>query len=177
MGFVIPKDVLRRRAFERALRKIQDESPPEPDLAYEVGRAWPKLIRAQDWGTFGTVTFRHATSEERADKRFRPGINKINRRCFGTRRHGGPMQGIQWIRCSEFQRRGVIHFHFLLGQCFHPGFPQALSAAVAYWRSRCGRTDVTPYSENGDIGGYMMKSYLAHDLGEVDLGGAGWVAP
>jgi len=33
---------------------------------------------------------------------------------------------------------------------------------------------VVPYSEDRDAGGYMMKFYLRHDLGEIDFGGEGW---
>ncbi len=52
---------------------------------------------------------------EAADKRFRTLISKLNRKLFGPRWSKQPNATVIWARGIEYQKRGVLHFHALIG--------------------------------------------------------------
>lgn len=79
-----------------------------------LAEAWTTFLEQWSWSWFATLTFREETHPEAADKRFRVWISKLNRATHGIRwsKHG---RGCYWARALEYQRRGVIHFHALIG--------------------------------------------------------------
>lgn len=83
---------------------------PDPRLR----DAWAELLCRWPWDWFATLTFRGDPHPEQADKVFRVWVSKLNRRLYGVRwsKYG---KGLRWIRATELQRRGVIHYHALLG--------------------------------------------------------------
>lgn len=92
--------------------RFSDSAPSPND---NLGEAWSGFLGRWPWDLFATLTFRgDAVHPESADKRYRVWISKINRSLYGTRwfKHG---KGIRWVRALEHQRRGIVHFHALLG--------------------------------------------------------------
>ena len=142
-----------------------DDSPaPSTDALTE---AWSNLIGRWSWDWFATLTFRgDAIHPEAADKRFRVLISKINRKLHGPRwsKHG---KGVRWVRAREHQRRGVIHFHALLG-----GDRLAELRRLSWmdeWNELAGYARIEPPRSSQAVRDYCAK-YVVKG-GVIDLGG------
>lgn len=77
--------------------------------------AWVALASRYDpFDLFLTHTFTQDIHPEQADKRFYRFIHKLDVSLFGKRyREQG--RGLYWFRALEYQRRGVVHFHSIVG--------------------------------------------------------------
>jgi len=144
----------RRRAYRRPL-------PHTPLVT-----AWAELIEKQEWSWYVTLTFRNNVSIQWAHRRFRRWVHRVNRRRYGARyvRRG---QGVPWLRCSEKQRRGAIHFHLLVGDC--PDLD--LEDARRDWQHLAGQAYIEPYRPGGGAAQYLAKNFAADGRGEIDVGG------
>ena len=77
--------------------------------------AWNKFIKEfEPFTWFVTLTFKEARHPESADKAFFRWIRHINESLYG-RRYREKKKGVTWIKCMEYQKRDVIHFHCLIG--------------------------------------------------------------
>ena len=80
----------------------------------EIQKAWIEFLTPLPWQWFATLTFHREVHPEQADKRYRRWVRHLNEDVYGRRfREKG--LGIFWTKAIEFQRRGVQHFHALLG--------------------------------------------------------------
>lgn len=75
---------------------------------------WSDFLQRYAWDWFATFTFPDRVHPEAADKLFRVWVSKLNRSLYGPR-WAKKGQGVYWIRALEWQRRGVVHYHALLG--------------------------------------------------------------
>jgi len=76
---------------------------------------WISIIKKcepYDW--FVTLTFRDAVHREVADRRFKRFIIHINRTLYGGN-FVKKKKGVTWFKAMERQKRGVLHFHCLIG--------------------------------------------------------------
>jgi hypothetical protein len=64
---------------------------------------------------FCTFTFTDSVHPERAAKLFRLFIRRLNRHLYGSHYERKGRHGIFWVLAWEYQQRGVLHFHALLG--------------------------------------------------------------
>jgi len=64
---------------------------------------------------FCTFTFTDSVHPERAAKLFRLFIRRLNRHLYGSHFERKHRQGVFWVLASEYQQRGVLHFHALIG--------------------------------------------------------------
>ena len=129
--------------------------------------AWREFLGRFVWTWFGTFTFRDEIHPEAADKKYRIWISKLNRSLYGPRWHKH-RSGVYWARALEYQRRGVIHYHALLGSSRLEHIDRR--HWMAEWENIGGgfaRIE-TPRSVD-DVTGYCAK-YVAKG-GEVDIGG------
>ena len=99
---------------------------------------------------------------------------RINRSLYGNRwyKHG---KGVRWVRALETQRRGVIHYHALLG-----GFAVKELHRLSWmreWEELAGFARIERPNNARAVSGYCAK-YVAKG-GEVDIGGptAAWKRP
>lgn len=127
-------------------------------------RAWVDLVGRWQWDWFGTFTFRGDPHPERADKCFRVFVSKINRKLYGVRwaKHG---KGLRWIRASEPQRRGAVHFHALLA-----GDGLALERRLSWmdvWNELAGFARIETPDSLEAVANYCAKYLLKG--GEIDL--------
>jgi hypothetical protein len=76
--------------------------------------AYIELLSRFPMQWFCTLTFRESVHPEQAFKLFRVWTNEINRQLYGRRWHKRG-DGIYWVLAWEYQQRGVLHFHALLG--------------------------------------------------------------
>ena len=91
--------------------------PAGADASHELADAWRDFLGTFHWEWFCTLTFREDTHPESACKRFRLWIAEINDELYGQswRRRRAARGGLHWVCAIEYQRRGVLHFHALVG--------------------------------------------------------------
>jgi len=77
--------------------------------------AWINFIkRYEPYTWYVTLTFKEPKHPESADKAFFRWIRHINE-CLYGRRYREKKKGVTYIKCMEYQKRDVIHFHCLIG--------------------------------------------------------------
>lgn len=125
--------------------------------------AWVFLIKQYEpFAWYGHLTFKDHIHPEEANKRFQRWLRKINEHLFGKRyrRYG---EGVYCFRALEWQKRGVIHFHFLMG-----GGVERLRRLtyMDLWAAKNGWARIYPYDPDQGAARYVSK-YVAKG-GEVD---------
>jgi len=84
------------------------------------------------WHWYLTLTFKYFVEQEYALRQFGRFIRLMNEKVHGKRFRGNGRgdsvcKGISWLNAIEWQRRGVLHFHALLGgesyKLGTPGYP------------------------------------------------------
>jgi len=136
------------------------------EFRQDLKLAWVEFLEKWTWDWFCTFTFRDLIHPEKADKLFRVWICKINRTLYGSRwyKHG---KGIQWVRALEMQRRGVLHYHALIGGVGVQDLRRL--TFMDEWDELAGFARITPVESANGVIGYVCK-YVLKD-GEIDLGG------
>ena len=133
--------------------------------AERVRDAWIELLSRWEWEWFATLTFREHTHPESAEKRFRMWVSELNRQVYGVR-WSKRKASATWVRASEYQQRGVLHFHALLR-----GVGEARRlAAMDRWFVVAGIARVLPVRQQQAVRAYCSK-YVVKG-GELELGGA-----
>ena len=123
------------------------------------------FIRRYEWNWWCTLTFRTEIAYDLAESTFRRWLNKLNRKTFGNNYYKRPGEGLQWLRGTELQQRGVIHFHVLIAgdPKVHP------EEAAKMWLGLAGDAQITVYDSDLGAAYYIVKRYSAD--GNLDLGG------
>ena len=80
-----------------------------------LAQAWREFISRFPMQWFCTFTFTEDVHPERAGKLFRLFIRQLNRELYGSHFERRGREGVFWVLAWEYQRRGVLHFHALLG--------------------------------------------------------------
>lgn len=146
--------------------------------------AWADFVEGLGpWPWFCTLTFRGAAlgprehtpppmHPEAADKVFRVWISEISRELCG--RHWRERdQGVRWVRAMEMQRRGMPHFHALLGG---DGLDELRRLSwMDRWNQLAGFAKIEPPRDASAVRGYCAK-YVTKG-GELDVGGPGMHEP
>ena len=80
---------------------------------------WVEFLRQldRDWHWYCHLTFPAQAVETSAQRSFGIWIHDLNRKEFGHHYWKHPGKGITWVRGSEYQERGDIHFHAAIGTC------------------------------------------------------------
>ncbi len=161
------------KSFPRGRRGAK---PPANDIAVadqsRIVCAWVDYLSQWEWDWFCTLTFRNEVHPEAAAKRFAVFVSKINRAMFGPRwwKKG---DGARWVRALEYQRRGVIHYHALLGGV---GLSEMRRFQwIHTWHELAGYARIEPPRDGRAVHRYCSK-YVAKG-GEIDIGGPLGVSP
>ena len=77
--------------------------------------AWQEFLSRFPLNWFCTFTFTENVHPERAAKLFRALIKRLNRDLYGSHFERKGLVGVYWVLAWEYQKRGVLHFHALLG--------------------------------------------------------------
>ena len=85
------------------------------NCADDLKFAWTRWLAKYNWQWFVTLTFRYEVHPEAARKLFGVFVHGINQQLFGRHYYRRSRTGIYWVVALEYQKRGVIHFHALLG--------------------------------------------------------------
>jgi len=89
--------------------------PSSGFVKVDLKDAWVHFIKSYEPYTwYVTLTFKEPKHPESADKAFFRWIRLINE-CLYGRRYREKKKGVTWIKCMEYQKRDVIHFHCLIG--------------------------------------------------------------
>jgi hypothetical protein len=149
-------DSLDRSATGQERRASSGTGSPSSDIRrlaaqHPVENAVGDWLYGFPWDVFGTMTFATAIHPEQADKRYRRWIEAM-RRHPARRVVPGP---IIWVRGTELQRRGVLHFHVLIaGVAPIPAF-----AACRLWEHvGGGLARIYPYTSTLAGTFYLAKS-------------------
>jgi hypothetical protein len=94
--------------------------------------SWAQFLDRWPWDWFTTHTFRDDIHPEAANKVWNRWVHQLNRHVFGIRYTHRPNDGVTWARGLEYQRRGVIHFHALIGRI--PNTVRRLRSSSTYCR-------------------------------------------
>jgi hypothetical protein len=125
------------------------------------------LRREWGWNWYGHLTFRDEKHPEAADKVFMKWVHNINRKVFGVRYwNRKETDGVLWARGLETQKRGVLHYHFLMSRI--PSDLNRLQMMDA-WDDLAGYARIHAY-ELGRGAEYYICKYAAKG-GEIDFGG------
>ena len=130
------------------------------------------------WNWFGTFTFRdgkndgfgnkHQIHPEAAMKAMQKMIHILNRESFGVRYTKDKSKGVVWALATEYQNRGAIHFHGLIG-CV-PDRVRRMDY-VDLWHGMAGIARIFKYENKKGAEQYLVKNSYAWKKGEIDFGG------
>lgn len=131
--------------------------------ALQLREAWADYLRGYNdvsdapWALFVTLTFREPVHAEQAGKRFDRFLDGCTR---------GGRDRVRWVRATERQARGVIHFHLLLS-----AVPSAAPfGLVRLWkRLGGGYADIKLYDPARGAAWYIAKAIV--EGGDIDVGG------
>lgn len=136
-----------------------------------LGIAWAGYILSMplefDW--FCTQTFRNLVHPERADKLHRVLINKLNIEIWGHHYHKDKLKGVVWVRGSERQKRGALHYHTLIAGVT-PDIKRLKYMDI--WNELAGFAKIETPREVLNTAVYLTKHAYAFKEGQVDIGGA-----
>lgn len=125
---------------------------------------WLRKFEPYDW--FSTLTFKENINVTTADTQYHRWIRQINEFAFG-RRYKEKGQGITHIRAIEYQKRGVVHFHVLIGNL---PFNLNRKAFEQVWETQHSNNGfANTYSYDPQLGavGYLGK-YITKG-GQIDV--------
>ena len=161
----------------------REGSYPDPavESKYSLPQAWAIFLdnTSFHWNWYGHFTFRgddpalkkgHGgfPHPEAAGKTWMLFIHKLNRESFGVRYTKHKEKGVIWARGTEYQKRGAIHYHALIGN-----IPDSVRRMdyVDLWHSLSGIGRIYAYEKDRGAEFYMSKSSYAWKRGEIDLSG------
>jgi len=107
------------------VENIPDNNPNSQTLSHVTSSAkvvippmqlaWLSLIkRYEPYEWFVTLTFKDPVHKDVADRRFKRWIVQINNALYGGN-FVKKKKGVTWFKAMERQKRGVLHFHCLIG--------------------------------------------------------------
>lgn len=144
---------------------VQVYPPAHACATLALRDAWTTFLGQWEWDWFCTLTFRDMVHPEAAEKRFRLLVNLMNRELYGSRWYKRHL-GLKWVCATEYQRRGVIHFHAL---CSDVSQLRRLSY-MDKWNELAGYARIEEVHNTDAVYRYVSKYVIKG--GEITLGGA-----
>ena len=136
----------------------------------EISQEWAEYLSnpAFDWSLYGHFSFRGYPHIESACKAWDTFIHELNRKIFGWYYWKDKSKGVPWARGTEYQKRGAVHFHAIIG-----GVPDCVGRfdLMERWHDMAGISRIFAYERERGAEFYMSKSSYAWKKGEIDLGG------
>jgi hypothetical protein len=134
----------------------------------QIAAGFADLVKKYDdqWKWFGTFTFKDDIHPEAAHKIWMKFIHQLNREIFGCGYWKRKSKGVIWARGSEYQIRGVLHYHALLGLI--PDRVRRMNY-VDYWEELAGFARIYAYERGKGAEGYISKSAYVFKRGEIDF--------
>jgi hypothetical protein len=118
---------------------------------------WGDFVRYRDWDLFATLTFENQVHAEQAHRRWNAFVHALQHSRF----RDSKQHPLIWIRATELQSRGVLHYHALLANV--RGVPPLI--AMRLWeRAAGGYARVLPYDQRRGGAYYLVKRASEIDL-------------
>jgi hypothetical protein len=149
----------------------------------DLSQTWAGFLEKYNpYHWYGHLTFQDDTHPEQADKLFMLWVHILNRKIYGSNYWKDQSKGVYWARGTEYQKRGVIHYHFIMGL-----FPRdtALNMTLSKystmdkktlrlnckekWYELAGIARIYPYLASRGAEYYMSKSSYAFKRGQIDV--------
>jgi len=109
----IPQKLKYSQSPESNLKTLK--KPLSGYFKLDLQQAWPEFIDSyKPYQWYSTHTFKDDKHPEAADKAFFRWIRSVNQDLYG-RRYREKGRGVTWVKAIERQKRGVLHFHCLVG--------------------------------------------------------------
>jgi len=168
----IPQNKTKSQSASTKLDPVQ-KLPSSGFVKVELKEAWVEFIkRYEPYTWYVTLTFKEPKHPESADKAFFRWIRHINK-CLYGRRYREKKKGVTYIKCMEYQKRDVIHFHCLIGD------PHLYKLKrfdfIEAWKFDCYRSKelvngyATIYKYNAARGAVNYCSKYVLKGGEIDV--------
>lgn len=129
--------------------------------------AWADFLSVYTFQWFATLTFETNVHPEAALKRWRFYTNQLNRSLYGRRWQKKEHGGIYWILGIERQRRGVIHFHALIGAVDDLNKIASRLFWMDYWNELAGFARIEAIRSDDAVLRYVTK-YVVKD-GDIEF--------
>jgi len=149
----------------------------------ELLKGWTELLNhpAWRWRWFVTLTYRQSVKSSSAELDFMRWLSRLHKDRFGAR-YRSRGQTLNWARALEYQKRGVLHYHVLMGKTGNLdrfdamrlwetcGPEEWIRDGGGQWRSlpRTGFARIYPYDPAQGAVGYVAK-YVSKS-GEITVG-------
>jgi hypothetical protein len=131
---------------------------------------WTALLKRWQWHWFATFTFKDETHPEAADKVFRHWVNKLNEaNGYRQRSQSTYARRCIWARGLEWQKRGVIHFHAVVGNLPLSTHTRSSCDAWASLWLELGNTGFAKIVLVQDEGSLSYVSKYCAKGGEIDV--------
>ena len=130
--------------------------------------AWVSMLTSVPWQLYAHLTFRGNVSYTRANEQYMKWINGLSRVALGSRYTKGPHKGgLYWVRATEHQQRGALHFHVVVG---NPSDRKILlpELCAARWYKLAGDASIQYYDPQQGGLYYLVKS-AAQDANRIDV--------
>ena len=165
--------------LEHYTAKVKNSSnTPLYDRLNAIQKAWTELLSPvfPDPGSwYVTMTFRDTVRDwdgqaitvhpETAHKCWMRLIHKLNREIHGSN-YWKRGQGVIWARATEYQQRGAVHYHALVGNI--PARVRRMDY-VNYCYENYGIARIHKYDKGKGAVSYLAKTAYLWKKGEIDL--------
>jgi len=150
---------------------------------------WVQMAdKYEPWYWYLTLTFKYFVEQGYAIRQFKRFVRLMNEKIHGKRFRGNGKRdsvckGIPWLNAIEYQRRGVLHLHALLGgesyKLGTPGYPP-MSLYKDVWQMGIikkngiykfrpnGFAKIVQYDSKKGVKHYLAKGYISKG-GELDI--------
>ena len=160
-----PSQVIRGDSSQDILSKDDLSYKNHPKV--RLRESWINFLSIYEWDWFGTLTFEKDVHPEKGSKLYKKLINDLNRSLYGRRWMNMPHEGVFWVRSSEFQKRGSLHYHFLMGSEVNLNTRSRRLYWMDYWKKIAGFARIEDVGKREAALSYVTK-YVVKD-GEIDL--------
>lgn len=134
---------------------------------FHLPQVWASFLDKHPWDWFMSVVPNDIIHPESFDKLWDVTIHHLNRTIYGKNYWKDKHKGVFWAIGKEYQRRGAIHGHALIG-----GIPDYISRNQIYNFLRdhgAQFSKIEDYQKDCGAEYYMSKSTYAWKRGEIDL--------
>lgn len=134
----------------------------------ELSQTWAEWIRSAQYHFlwYGHFTFKDYPHDEAAHKVWMKFIHILNRKCFGTNYWKHKTKGVTWVRATEFQTRGSLHYHALIGNV---NKDINRFDFMKLWESLAGFSRIYIFEVGKGAEDYICKSSYAFKQGRIDM--------
>ena len=159
----------RRPAAVPAPEKFQsiEDDISQDRSNFHLPQVWASFLDKYAWDWFITVVPNEIIHPESFGKLWGVTIHHLNQTIYGRHYWKNKKKGVFWSLGTEYQKRGAIHGHGLIG-----GIPEYLSRNQIYnfLRDHSAQfSKIEDYQKDRGAEYYMSKSTYAWKRGEIDL--------